>query len=81
MRTPPEAFLIFREELKKIQKQKSQLQEQYQHEVDELTDEISFLKEQISSQRTMMQMAVDHAKRLESELKTIKKTLSTPKPE
>ncbi|MGB3181787.1 MAG: hypothetical protein WBB45_10385 [Cyclobacteriaceae bacterium] len=75
MRNPPEAFLIFREELKKIQKQRSELQEQYEHEVNELTDEISFLKEQISSQRTMMQMAVDHAKRLETELKGIKKDL------
>ena len=75
MRTPPEAFLIFREELKKIQKQKSELQEQYEHEVNDLTEEIGFLKEQISSQRTMMQLAVDHAKRLETELKLIKKDL------
>lgn len=75
MRTPPEAFLIFREELKKIQKQKIELQEQYEHEVNDLTEEIGFLKEQISSQRTMMQLAVDHAKRLETELKLIKKDL------
>jgi hypothetical protein len=75
MRNPPEAFLIFREELKKIQKQKSVLQEQYEHEVNELTEEIGFLKEQISSQRSMMQMAIDHAKRLEAELKVIKKNM------
>ena len=68
MRTPPEAYLIFREELKKAELEKLRLQTEYQGKIENLNQELAYLKEQISSQQSMMKTTIDYATRLEEEM-------------
>lgn len=75
MRTPPEAYLIFKEELKKADLEKAKLQEGYELKLSKMNDELSYLKEQISSQHDMMKTTVEYASRLEEELSQLKKQI------
>ena len=68
MRTPPEAYLIFREELKKAEIEKLRLQTEYQAKIQAMNQELTYLKEQISSQQSMMKTTIDYATRLEEEM-------------
>jgi len=68
MRTPPESYLIFKEELKKAEIEKAKLKEGYEAKIDTLNQELSYLKEQIMSQQDMMRTTVDYATKLETEL-------------
>lgn len=76
MRTPPEAYLIFKEELKKAEIEKAKLKENYEKKLGEMKDELSFLKEQITSQQDMMKTTVEYATRLEHELTNLKKQIN-----
>nr|WP_277487673.1 hypothetical protein [Catalinimonas alkaloidigena] len=76
MRTPPEAYLIFKEELKKAEIEKAKLKDNYERTLSEMKDELSFLKEQISSQQDMMKTTVEYATRLENELSKLKNQIS-----
>ena len=69
MKTPPEAYLIFKEELKKAELEKKRLKEEYQAKLQDMNTELSYLKEQITSQQQMMKTTLDYASRLESEIK------------
>jgi chromosome segregation ATPase len=75
MRTPPEAYLIFKEELKKAEIEKEKLKSQYEARLEEMRKELSFLKEQISSQQDMMKTTVDYAGKLEEELSSLKEQI------
>lgn len=68
MRTPPESYLIFKEELKKAEVEKAKLKEGYEAKIEELNKELSYLKEQIMSQQDMMRTTVEYATKLENEL-------------
>lgn len=72
MRTPPESYLIFKEELKKAEIEKAKLKEGYEAKIDAMNRELSYLKEQISSQQDMMRTTVEYATKLESELNTLR---------
>ncbi|MEK6479439.1 hypothetical protein WJR50_17985 [Catalinimonas sp. 4WD22] len=76
MRTPPEAYLIFKEELKKAEIEKAKLKENYEKKLSEMKDELGFLKEQITSQQDMMKTTVEYATRLENELTNLKKQIN-----
>ena len=72
MKTPPESYLIFREELAKEKAEKQRLRKEYEATLDELTGELNYLREQIAAQHTMIETAVAYATRLEKEIFTLK---------
>lgn len=79
MRTPPEAYLIFREELKKAEIEKLRLQAEYQEKVRSMDQELAYLKEQITSQQSMMKTTIDYATRLEEELDELRQQIGRDK--
>lgn len=79
MRTPPEAYLIFREELKKAELEKLRLQNEYKEKVQNMNQELAYLKEQITSQQSMMKTTIDYATRLEEELEDLRKQIDRDK--
>jgi hypothetical protein len=79
MRTLPEAYLIFREELKKAELEKLRLQAEYQAKIQNLNQELAYLKEQISSQQSMMKTTIDYATRLEEEMEQLQQQISHDK--
>ncbi|WKN46392.1 hypothetical protein P0M28_00675 [Tunicatimonas pelagia] len=68
MKTPPEAYLIFKEELKKAELDKQRLKEEYQAKLRDMNSELSYLKEQITSQQQMIKTTLNYASRLEGEI-------------
>lgn len=79
MRTPPESYLIFKEELKKAEIEKAKLKEGYEAKIDAMNRELSYLKEQISSQQDMMKTTVEYATKLENELNTLRSKIREDK--
>lgn len=76
MKTPPESFLLFKEELKKVQLEKERLSKQYEERIAELNAELCRLKEQIGSQQDMLRTTLDYASQLESNLDKFKEEVS-----
>ncbi|MCC5936006.1 MAG: hypothetical protein JJU34_01875 [Lunatimonas sp.] len=72
MRTPPEAYLIFRAELKKAQLEKEKLRKAYEEKLVEMNRELCRLKEQIFAQQELMKTTIDYATRLEVDLDKLK---------
>lgn len=72
MSRPPEAFLIFRAELKRLELEKEKLRQQYEQRIFNLNEELQFLKEQIGSQEDMLRSAFEYASRIERDMKTFK---------
>jgi hypothetical protein len=72
MPSPPEAFLIFKAELKRLELEKERLRTLYEERISTLNQELDYLKEQISSQESMLKSAFDYAMRLEKTLKAFK---------
>ncbi len=68
MKTPPEAFLIFREELEKAKLEKKKLEKEYEAKVKLLNQELSYLKEQVTSQQDMIIRTMDYVSKLETDL-------------
>ena len=75
MKTPPEAYLIFKEELKKAELEKKRLKEEYETKLQAMNSELLYLKEQITSQQQMMKMTVTYATRLEGELTSLQEKI------
>jgi peptidoglycan hydrolase CwlO-like protein len=65
MKTLPESYLLFREEIKKAQLEKERLKQEYEEKLLEVNRELSRLKEQIQSQQDMMRTTLDYASNLE----------------
>jgi hypothetical protein len=72
MKTPPESFLLFKEELRKAQLEKERLQKEYETKLSEVNQELSRLKEQIRSQQEMMRTTLEYASNLEVRLEQFK---------
>ncbi|KPQ19330.1 MAG: hypothetical protein HLUCCX10_02875 [Algoriphagus marincola HL-49] len=72
MKTPPESFLLFKEELRKAQLEKERLQREYESKLSEVNQELSRLKEQIRSQQEMMRTTLEYASNLEVRLEQFK---------
>ena len=75
MKTPPEAYLIFREELKKGEIERLRLKSEYTAKIEGMNQELAYLKEQISSQQLMMRTTVEYATRLEEELDALRQQI------
>jgi type I site-specific restriction endonuclease len=72
MRTPPESFLIFREELEKARLEKERLKKEYEFKLSDMNRELERLKEQIQSQQELIKTTLDYAIRLEENLGSFK---------
>jgi chromosome segregation ATPase len=68
MRTPPEAYLIFKAELKKAQLEKEKLRKAYEEKLADLNRELARLKEQIVAQQELMKTTIDYAIRIEEDM-------------
>ena len=75
MKSPPEAYLIFKEELQKQKEENRKLKEVYEQKLGDFSEELCVLREQITAQRTMLETTVEYAMRLEKELVETKKNL------
>ncbi|MFT4855633.1 MAG: membrane-anchored protein YejM (alkaline phosphatase superfamily) [Algoriphagus sp.] len=73
MKTPPESFLLFKEELRKAQLEKDRLKSEYDKNISEVNKELARLKEQIQAQHEMLRTTIDYASNLEEKLSQIKK--------
>ncbi|WP_226390514.1 hypothetical protein [Penaeicola halotolerans] len=71
MKTPPESFLIFREELKKAELEKKRLKEEYEQKIAQMNQELLRLQEQISAQQDMMKTTIQYASKIEEEMKNL----------
>ncbi|MCH7403095.1 hypothetical protein ACFOUP_04135 [Belliella kenyensis] len=72
MKTPPESYLIFKEELKKARLEKEKLQKEYESQLQSMNSELSRLKEQIAAQQELMKTTLEYAIRLEENLDHLK---------
>ncbi len=81
MKTPPESFLLFKEELRKAQLEKERLTRHYEEKLADVNRELSRLKEQILSQQDMMRTTLEYAANLENGLEQFKKEMSISKTE
>ena len=72
MKTPPESFLLFKEESRKAQLEKERLKKDYENKLAEVNQELARLKEQIKSQQDMMRTTLEYASNLEVRLEQFK---------
>lgn len=79
MRTPPESFLIFKEELEKARLEKEKLKKEYEVKLEDMNKELERLKEQIQSQQELIKTTLDYAIRLEENLGSFKEEVSNGK--
>ncbi|MDX5478169.1 hypothetical protein [Fontibacter flavus] len=79
MRTPPESFLIFKEELEKARLEKEKLKKEYEAKLENMNKELERLKEQIQSQQELIKTTLDYAIRLEENLGSFKEEVSNGK--
>ena len=76
MKTPPESFLLFKEELKKAQLEKERLILYYEQQLSEVNQELYRLKEKINSQQDMMKTTLEYASNLEIRLTEVKEEVA-----
>lgn len=76
MKTPPESFLLFKEELRKAQLEKERLRLYYEQQLTEVNQELYRLKEQIQSQQDMMRTTIEYASNLEIRLTEVKEEVA-----
>ncbi len=79
MKTPPESFLIFKEELEKAKLEKERLQKEYEFKITDMNQELSRLKEQIQAQQDLIKTTLDYAIRLEENLGSFKEEVTRGK--
>ena len=79
MRTPPESFLIFKEELEKARLEKERLKKEYEAKLGDMNRELSRLKEQIHSQQDLIKTTLEYAIRLEENLGSFKEEVTNGK--
>jgi hypothetical protein len=76
MKTPPESFLLFKEELRKAQLEKERLKLYYEQQLTEVNQELFRLKEQIQAQQDMMRTTIEYASNLEIRLTEVKEEVA-----
>ena len=73
----PESYYFYKEQLSKAKAEKAKLKKEYESKIVGLNDEISFLKEQIEAQHTMIAQSIEYVMRLEKQIKTFDMELSS----
>lgn len=68
MANTPQAFMIYKEELRKAEVEKKRLKEEYEKKIAELKEELCVLKERINSQEDMMRRVTEYASELEIQI-------------
>ena len=79
MKNPPESFLLFKEELRKVQLEKERIKNRYESKLNEVNKELCRLKEQIDSQQDMLKTTLEYAIKLENNLDQFKEELTLTK--
>jgi len=77
----PESYYFYKDQLRRAKEVKAKLQKEYESKINGLNDEISFLKEQIQAQHSMIEQSIDYVMKLEQQIKTFDLELSTDKDE
>lgn len=67
----------FRLELEKAKNEIKSLKANYEVQIGSLKEEVAFLKEKLTSQQDMLNMAVDYANKLGKALKELKKRVDS----
>lgn len=75
----PESYYFYQDQLRKAREDKKRLQKEYELIVNGLNDEITFLKEQIKAQHTMIEESIGYVMKLEQQIKTFDLEISTDK--
>ncbi|WKV11686.1 hypothetical protein [Marivirga harenae] len=75
----PESYYFYQDLLRKSKEERAKLKKEYTEKINGLQDEISFLKEQISSQHSMIEQSIDYVMKLEQQLKTFDLEISIDK--
>jgi SMC interacting uncharacterized protein involved in chromosome segregation len=73
----PESYYFYKDQLRKAREEKAKLKKEYESKVNGLNDEISFLKEQIQAQHTMIEESIGYVMKLEQQIKTFDLELSS----
>jgi TolA-binding protein len=72
----PESFYFYKAQLQRAKEEKERLKKDYEAKIDNLNNEISFLKEQIQAQHTMIEQSVDYVMKLEQQINSFNLELS-----
>lgn len=69
MSHPPQALMIFREELRKAKLEQDRIRKAYEEKMSVLQDELTLLREKLAAQEQMMKSAFEYASDLEERMK------------
>lgn len=75
----PESYYFYKDQLRKAKEEKAKLKKEYEIKINGLNDEISFLKEQIQAQHTMIEQSIEYVMRLEQQVKSFDLEISNDK--
>jgi len=75
----PESYYFYKDQLRRAKEEKAKLKKEYESKISGLNDEISFLKEKIQAQHTMIEQSIENVMKLEQQLKTFDLELSADK--
>lgn len=76
----PESYYFYKEHLRKAKEEKEKLKKEYNSKIEGLNNEISFLKEQIDAQHTMISQSIEYVLRLEKDIKSVDSDLNGENP-
>jgi len=72
----PESYYFYQDQLRKAREEKAKLKKEYESKIMGLNTEISFLKEQIQAQHTMIEQSIEYVMKLEQQVKTFDMEIS-----
>ena len=72
----PESYYFYQDQLRKAREEKAELKKEYESKITNLNTEISFLKEQIEAQHTMIEQSIEYVMKLEQQVKTFDMEIS-----
>jgi hypothetical protein len=75
----PESYYFYKDQLRRAKEEKAKLKKAYESKITGLNDEISFLKEQIKAQHTMIEQSIEYVMKLEKQINTFDLEISTEK--
>ena len=76
----PESYYFYKEHLRKAKEEKEKLKKEYNSKIEGLNSEITFLREQIESQHTMISQSIEYVLKLEKDIKSVDSDLNGENP-